>query len=119
MLGYLAGTVEDIRLLPGEYFLREGNGCVLFVVIEGLVEVTQGGQWRGTGDRDPQGGAVLRRSADDAEPQLPGQRMRGGGGSRDQAGCDCVLHAGGHGNLASMQVLASERPEVETRVFGP
>lgn len=41
VLRYLAGAVEDIHLLPGEYFLHEGDERALIVVIEGSVEITK------------------------------------------------------------------------------
>lgn len=41
VLGYLASAVEDIHLLPGEYFLHEGDERSLIVVIEGNVEITK------------------------------------------------------------------------------
>jgi thioredoxin reductase (NADPH) len=40
-LEYLAGSVEDIRLVPGEYVAREGEGRFLVVVVEGKVELTK------------------------------------------------------------------------------
>jgi thioredoxin reductase (NADPH) len=40
-LVYLAGAVEDIRLLPGEYVSREGEERALFVVVEGHAEITK------------------------------------------------------------------------------
>jgi thioredoxin reductase (NADPH) len=38
---YLAGAVEDIRLLPGEYFAHEGDDRAFFVVVEGGAEITK------------------------------------------------------------------------------
>jgi len=40
-LEYLAGAVEDIRLLPGEYVAHEGEGRFLAVVVEGKTELTK------------------------------------------------------------------------------
>jgi thioredoxin reductase (NADPH) len=40
-LAYLAGAVEDIRLVPGEYFAHEGDDRALFIVVEGLAEITK------------------------------------------------------------------------------
>ena len=34
-LEYLAGAVEDIHLIPGEYVAHEGEGRFLAVVVEG------------------------------------------------------------------------------------
>lgn len=54
-LTYLAAAVEDIQLLPGEYFLHEGDERALIVVIEGLVEITKvvAGEERVIGTRKP------------------------------------------------------------------
>jgi thioredoxin reductase (NADPH) len=40
-LGYLADSVEDIHLMPGEYVVHEGEGRFLIVVIEGKTEMTK------------------------------------------------------------------------------
>ena len=40
-LEYLAGSVEDIRLVPGEYVAHEGEGRFLVVVVEGKAELTK------------------------------------------------------------------------------
>ena len=40
-LEYLAGSVEDIRLTPGEYVAHEGEGRFLAVVVEGKTELTK------------------------------------------------------------------------------
>lgn len=54
-LTYLAGAVEDIRLVPGEYFAHEGDERSLFVVVEGLAEITKivNGDERVIGTRRP------------------------------------------------------------------
>jgi thioredoxin reductase (NADPH) len=54
-LAYLAGAVEDIRLVPGEYFAHEGDERSLFVVVEGLAEITKvvNGDERIIGTRRP------------------------------------------------------------------
>ena len=54
-LSWLAGTVEDIRLSPGEYFAHEGDERALFVVVEGGAEITKvvGGEERVIGTRRP------------------------------------------------------------------
>lgn len=55
VLEYLAGAVEDIRLLPGEYFAHEGDERALFVVVEGHAEITKvvNGDERVIGVRKP------------------------------------------------------------------
>jgi thioredoxin reductase (NADPH) len=40
-LEYLAGAVEDIHLVPGEYVAHEGEGRFLAVVVEGKTELTK------------------------------------------------------------------------------
>jgi thioredoxin reductase (NADPH) len=40
-LEYLAGTVEDIRVIPGEYVGHEGEGRSLAIVFEGKAELTK------------------------------------------------------------------------------
>src|SRR4051794_30355789 len=54
-LTYLAGSVEDIQLMPGEYFVHEGDERALFVVIDGRAEITKviGGDERVIGVRRP------------------------------------------------------------------
>ncbi|MFF3066210.1 FAD-dependent oxidoreductase [Oerskovia sp. NPDC057915] len=54
-LEFLVGAVEDIHLLPGEYFAHEGDERAFFVVIEGRAEITKmvGGAERVIGVRTP------------------------------------------------------------------
>jgi thioredoxin reductase (NADPH) len=40
-LDYLAGSVEDVRLIPGEYGGHEGEARTLFVMVEGKTELTK------------------------------------------------------------------------------
>ncbi|MDT5236213.1 MAG: thioredoxin reductase [Mycobacterium sp.] len=40
-LEYLAGAVEDIQLIAGEYVAHEGEGRFLAVVVDGKTEVTK------------------------------------------------------------------------------
>jgi thioredoxin reductase (NADPH) len=40
-LGYLSQSVEDIRLVPGEYLVHEGDLRGLFITVEGKLEVTK------------------------------------------------------------------------------
>jgi thioredoxin reductase (NADPH) len=40
-LEYLAGAVEDIHLIPGEYVGHEGEGRSLAIVVEGKTELTK------------------------------------------------------------------------------
>jgi thioredoxin reductase (NADPH) len=40
-LEYLAGAVEDIHLIPGEYVGHEGDGRFLAIVVEGRAELTK------------------------------------------------------------------------------
>ncbi|MGI9822723.1 FAD-dependent oxidoreductase [Agromyces sp. Marseille-Q5079] len=54
-LRYLVGAVEDIQLVPGEYFAHEGDERALFVVTEGGAEITKivNGEERVIGTRKP------------------------------------------------------------------
>ena len=40
-LEFLAGAVEDMQLIPGEYVAHEGEGRFLAVVVEGKTELTK------------------------------------------------------------------------------
>ncbi len=40
-LEYLANSVEDIRLIEGEYLTHEGDERALFVIVEGMTELTK------------------------------------------------------------------------------
>ena len=40
-LEFLAGAVEDIHLIPGEYVAHEGDGRFLAIVVEGTTELTK------------------------------------------------------------------------------
>ena len=40
-LDYLAASVEDVRLIPGEYVAHEGEGRFLVVMVEGKAEMTK------------------------------------------------------------------------------
>src|SRR5215813_3210936 len=40
-LEFLAGAVEDIHLIPGEYVAHEGDGRFLAVVVDGTTELTK------------------------------------------------------------------------------
>src|SRR5215212_3987760 len=52
-LAYVVGAVEDIHLLPGEYFAHEGDERSLYVVMDGHVEITKvvNGQEQVIGER--------------------------------------------------------------------
>ncbi|WP_426593765.1 FAD-dependent oxidoreductase [Cellulomonas sp. McL0617] len=54
-LEFLSRSVEDIALLPGEFAVHEGDERALFVVVEGLVELTKSvnGVERVIGPRGP------------------------------------------------------------------
>jgi thioredoxin reductase (NADPH) len=40
-LDYLANTVEDLRLVEGEYLVHEGDERALYVIVEGMTELTK------------------------------------------------------------------------------
>ncbi len=52
-LAYVAGAVEDIHLVRGEYFAQEGDERSLFIVIDGHIEITKivNGEERVIGER--------------------------------------------------------------------
>ncbi|GAA4359098.1 FAD-dependent oxidoreductase [Microbacterium rhizosphaerae] len=54
-IDYLATSVEDIHLAPGEYFAHEGDDRAFFVVIDGRAELTKvvNGEERVIGERRP------------------------------------------------------------------
>ncbi|WP_442577123.1 FAD-dependent oxidoreductase [Microbacterium sp. F51-2R] len=54
-LAYVARSVEDIRLVPGEVLAREGDERALFLVVEGVIELTKdiNGVERRVGKRRP------------------------------------------------------------------
>jgi thioredoxin reductase (NADPH) len=54
-LAFVARSVEDIRLVPGEHLAREGDERALFVVVEGVIELTKdvNGVERRVGKRRP------------------------------------------------------------------
>ncbi|QIG40416.1 FAD-dependent oxidoreductase [Microbacterium sp. 4R-513] len=54
-LAFVARSVEDIRLVPGENLAREGDERALFVVVEGVIELTKdiNGVERRVGKRRP------------------------------------------------------------------
>ncbi|SFR87241.1 thioredoxin reductase (NADPH) [Microbacterium sp. cf046] len=54
-LAFVARSVEDIRLLPGEFAAREGDERALFLVVEGVMELTKdiNGVERRVGKRRP------------------------------------------------------------------
>ncbi|MFB9309508.1 thioredoxin reductase (NADPH) [Agromyces hippuratus] len=54
-LDEVARAVEDIRLMPGEYFAHEGDERALFIVVEGGAEITKviNGEERVIGRRKP------------------------------------------------------------------
>lgn len=132
VLAYLSAAVEDIRLLPGEYFLHEGDERALIVVIEGLVEITKvvaGGE-RVIGTRKP--GQFFGEVPLTLSTNFPASG-RAAGVARilklDVTGYYTLAAmapsvADKVGSLArryldSLQELASEKPDVVARVLGP
>ena len=132
VLGYLAGAVEDIHLLDGEYFLHEGDERALIVVIEGLVEITKvvAGIERVIGTRKP--GQFFGEVPLTLSTNFPASG-RAAGAARiiklDVAGYYTLAAMAPSipeklGSLArryldSLQVLAAEKPDAVARVIGP
>jgi thioredoxin reductase (NADPH) len=131
-LRYLAGAVEDIRVAAGEYFASEGDERALFVVVEGLAEITKviNGEERVIGTRKPGQffgevpmtlGSPFPASGRAAAPSriikldvtvyytlgalAPAVPARVGGLARRY--------------LESLQEIAVEQPDTEIRLIGP
>lgn len=132
VLAYLAGAVEDIHLLDGEYFLHEGDERALIVVIEGLVEITKvvAGIERVIGTRTP--GRFFGEVPLTLSTNFPASG-RATGAARiiklDVAGYYTLAAMAPSvpekiGSLArryldSLQELAAEKPDAVARVIGP
>ncbi|SFR71734.1 thioredoxin reductase (NADPH) [Agromyces sp. CF514] len=131
-LGYLAGAVEDIRLVPGEYFAHEGDERALFVVVEGGAEITKivNGDERVIGTRRP--GQFFGEVPMTLSTPFPASGRAG------QASRIIKLDTGAFYTLAAMapsvparvaslarryldslQVIAAEVPETDIRLLGP
>lgn len=132
VLVYLAGAVEDIHLLDGEYFLHEGDERALIVVIEGLVEITKvvAGIERVIGTRTP--GRFFGEVPLTLSTNFPASGRAAG------AARIIKLEVAGYYTLAAMapsvpekigslarryldslQELAAEKPDAVARVIGP
>ncbi|CAN5335764.1 FAD-dependent oxidoreductase [soil metagenome] len=131
-LEFLSGAVEDIRLLPGEYFAHEGDERVLFVVVEGRAELTKivNGEERVIGVRTP--GKLFGEVPMTLSTNFPAS------GRATEASRILKLGVTEYYTLAAMapsvsafigglarryldslQELAAEQPEVEARLIGP
>ncbi|WP_308796970.1 FAD-dependent oxidoreductase [Agromyces silvae] len=131
-LVYLANAVEDIRLVPGEYFAHEGDERALFVVVEGGAEITKvvNGEERVIGRRKP--GQFFGEVPMTLSTPFPAS------GRADRAARIVKLDVTAFYTVASMapsiparvaslarryldslQDLAAEQPETEVRLVGP
>ena len=131
-LEYLARAVEDIRLLPGEYFAHEGDERALFVVVEGRAEITKvvNGEERVIGTRKP--GQFFGEVPMTLSTPFPAS------GRAAEATRIIKLDVTVYYTLAAMapsvptrvaglarryldslQAIAAEQPETEVRVIGP
>ncbi|WP_431278305.1 FAD-dependent oxidoreductase [Leifsonia poae] len=131
-LAHLANTVEDIQLLPGEYFAHEGDERALFVVIEGRAELTKvvNGEERVIGVRKP--GQFFGEVPMTLSTQFPAS------GRAVEPARIIKLDVTAYYTLAAMapsvptkvaglarryldslQELAAEQPDAEARVIGP
>ena len=131
-LEYLARAVEDIRLLPGEYFAHEGDERALFVVVEGRAEITKvvNGEERVIGTRKP--GQFFGEVPMTLSTPFPAS------GRAAEASRIIKLDVTVYYTLAAMapsvptrvaglarryldslQAIAAEQPETEVRVIGP
>ena len=79
----LSRVAADIRLVPGEYAVHEGDERALFAVLEGRLETVAlvDGIERVVGGRARRG--ALRRGADRARHAVPGRLPRGRAVARD------------------------------------
>ncbi|KRE29097.1 cyclic nucleotide-binding domain-containing thioredoxin-disulfide reductase [Agromyces sp. Soil535] len=131
-LEYLARAVEDIHLLPGEYFSHEGDERALFVVVEGHAEITKvvNGEERVIGVRKP--GQFFGEVPMTLSTPFPASG-RAAEATRIIK-LDVTVYytlaamapsvptrvAGLAGRyLDSLQAIAAEQPETEVRVVGP
>ena len=129
---YLAGAVEDIRLVPGEYFAHEGDERALFVVVEGGAEITKvvNGEERVIGARKP--GQFFGEVPMTLSTPFPAS------GRAAEVARIIKLDVTVYYTLAAMapsvparvaglarryldslQAIAAEQPETEVRVIGP
>ena len=131
-LEYLARAVEDIHLLPGEYFAHEGDERALFVVVEGRAEITKvvNGEERVIGVRKP--GQFFGEVPMTLSTPFPAS-----GRASDAAriikldvtvfytlaamapSVPAKVAALARRYLDSLQAIAAEQPETEVRVIGP
>ena len=131
-LEYVAGAVEDIHLVPGEYFAHEGDERALFVVVEGSAEITKvvNGEERVIGVRKP--GRFFGEVPMTLSTPFPAS------GRAAEASRILKLDVTAFYTLAAMapsiparvadlarryleslQVIAAEQPEIEVRLVGP
>lgn len=131
-LDYLARAVEDIRLLPGEYFAHEGDERALFVVVEGLAELTKvvNGEERVIGTRRP--GQLFGEVPMTLSTNFPASGRAKGAArilrlevpvyySLAAMAPSVPAFVGGLARryLDSLQEMAAEQPQIEARVIGP
>jgi thioredoxin reductase (NADPH) len=131
-LRYVAGAVEDIHLVPDEYFAHEGDERALFVVVEGSAEITKvvNGEERVIGVRGP--GRFFGEVPMTLSTPFPAS------GRAAEASRILKLDVTAFYTLAAMapsiparvaelarryleslQVIAAEQPDVEVRLIGP
>ena len=131
-LEYLVGSVEDIHLVPGEYFAHEGDERALFVVVEGGAEITKvvNGEERVIGVRMP--GRFFGEVPMTLSTPFPASG-RAAGASRilkldvtafyTLAAMAPTIPARvaelARRYLDSLQELAAEQPETDLRLVGP
>ncbi|MGH3458470.1 FAD-dependent oxidoreductase [Aeromicrobium sp.] len=131
-LTYLVGAVEDIRLVPGEYFAREGDERSLFVVMDGHVEITKvvNGDERVIGERTHGmlfGEVPMTLSTKfpaSGRATLPARVLRLGVTEyHSLAAMAPTVSASvaevARGYLSDLQTWASVQPEAEARLIGP
>jgi len=131
-LEYLAGAVEDIRLMDGEYFAHEGDERALFVVVEGGAEITKiiNGEERVIARRKP--GQFFGEVPMTLSTPFPASG-RAAGAARiikldvtvyytlAAAAPSIPARVAGLARryLDSLQQIAAEQPEADVRIIGP
>ncbi|MHA7987158.1 FAD-dependent oxidoreductase [Rathayibacter sp. CAU 1779] len=131
-LEYLVRAVEDIRLLPGEYFAHEGDERAFFVVVEGGAEITKlvNGDEIVIGTRKP--GQFFGEVPMTLSTPFPASGRAAGttriikldptafytlGGMAPSIPAKVAALARSY--LDDLQHWASEQPDIEVHVYGP
>lgn len=131
-LEYLVRAVEDIRLLPGEYFAHEGDERAFFVVVAGGVEITKvvNGEELVIGTRRP--GQFFGEVPMTLSTPFPASGRAAGAARIIKLDATTFYTLGGmapsvpakvaslaRSYLDDLQHWASEQPDIDIHLFGP